>query len=38
MVVDLRAGSCICTQNKLIKAKAISPQISFLKLFSDTKT
>ena len=36
MVVDLLAGSC--TQNKLIKAKAMSPQISFLKLFSDTKT
>ena len=31
MVVDLLAGSCICTWNKLIKTKEISPLTFFLK-------
>ena len=38
VVVDLLAGSCICTGNKLIKAKAICPlTFFFLKFFSDNK-
>ena len=31
MVVDLLAGSYICTWNKLIKGKTISPQTFFFK-------
>ena len=39
VVVDPLAGSCICTWNKLFKAKAISLlTYSFLKFFYDTKS
>ena len=38
VVVDLLVGSCICTWNRLIKAKAISSLTFFFQNSFDTKT
>ena len=38
LLLELLAGSCICTWNKLIKVKGITSLTFFFKFFSDTKT